>query len=64
MQELINKIMDNAGLTAEQTLRTLETIKDYVKEQYPMMAGAVDKLFESPGTGDNPKSMHADVDDY
>ena len=56
--------MNNAGLTAEQTLKALETIKDYVKEQYPMMAGAVDKLFESAGTGDNPKSMHADVDDY
>lgn len=64
MQELINKIMDNAGLTAEQTLKALETIKDYVKEQYPMMGGAVDKLFESAGSGDSPKSMHADVDDY
>jgi len=65
MQDLINKIMENAGLTAEQTMKALETIKDYVKEQYPMMGGAVDKLFESAGSSsDGPKSMHADVDDY
>ncbi len=49
MEELIQKIMTNAGLTVEQTMKTLETIKDYVKEQYPMMGGAVDKLFESAG---------------
>ena len=61
MQELINKIMDNAGISSEQTMKALETIKDYVKEQYPMMAGAVDKLFESKG---GTPSMHADADDY
>ena len=63
MQELINKIMDNAGISSEQTMKALETIKDYVKEQYPMMAGAVDKLFESKGRSGAP-SMHADADDY
>ena len=62
MKELIQKMMDNAGVSAEQAMKSLETIKDYVKEQFPMMAGAVDKLFESNG-GDAP-SMHADADDY
>ncbi len=46
MEELINKIMANAGISAEQSLKALETVKDYVKEKFPMMAGAVDKLFE------------------
>ena len=55
--------MDNAGISSEQTMKALETIKDYVKAQYPMMAGAVDKLFESKGGGNSP-SMHADSDDY
>ncbi len=64
MQELIKKIMDNVEISAGQTMKVLETIKDFVKEQYPMMAGAVDKLFESKGDeGDAPK-MHADADDY
>ena len=46
MEELINKISNNAGITDEQSLKALETVKDYVKEKFPMMAGAVDKLFE------------------
>jgi hypothetical protein len=46
MDELVNKIMSNTGISAEQSLKALETVKDYVKEKFPMMAGAVDKLFE------------------
>ncbi len=46
MEELLNKIMTNAGITAEQSRKALESVKDYVKEKFPMMAGAVDKLFE------------------
>ena len=47
MEELVNKIMQNAGITAEQSKKALESVKDYVKEKFPMMAGAVDKLFEA-----------------
>ena len=46
MEELVNKIMTNAGITADQSMKALESVKDYVKEKFPMMAGAVDKLFE------------------
>ena len=46
MEELVNKISTNAGITVEQSLKALEAVKDYVKEKFPMMAGAVDKLFE------------------
>ena len=45
MEELVNKIMTTAGITTEQSLKALEAVKDYVKEKFPMMAGAVDKLF-------------------
>ncbi len=45
MQELIDKLTQNAGISAEQATRALETIKDYVKEKYPMLGGAIDKLF-------------------
>ena len=51
MEELVNKISNSAGITAEQSMKALEAVKDYVKEKFPMMAGAVDKLFE----GDNKK---------
>ena len=46
MEELVNKISNCAGITAEQSMKALEAVKDYVKEKFPMMAGAVDKLFE------------------
>jgi len=46
MEELVYKISINAGITAEQSMKALEAVKDYVKEKFPMMAGAVDKLFE------------------
>ena len=46
MEELVNKISNSAGITAEQSMKALEAAKDYVKEKFPMMAGAVDKLFE------------------
>ena len=46
MEELVNKIMANAGISAEQSMEALESVKDYVKDKFPMMAGAVDKLFE------------------
>ena len=46
MEELVNKIMANAGISAEQSMKALEAVKDYVKDKFPMMAGSVDKLFE------------------
>ncbi len=47
MQELIDKIITNTGITAEQSVKALQTVKEYVKEKFPMMAGAVDKLFDT-----------------
>ena len=65
MQELIKKIMENAEISAGQTMKVLETIKNYVKEQFPMMGDAVDKLFDGANSsgGDAP-GMHADTEDY
>ncbi len=47
MQELIDKIVAQTGLTPEQALKTLEVVKEYVSEKFPMMAGAVDNLLGS-----------------
>ncbi len=46
MQELVEQLKEKAGLTDEQAIKSIEAIKDFVKEKFPMMAGAVDKLFE------------------
>ena len=49
MQELIDQLTAKAGLTADQATKAIATIKDFVKEKFPMMAGAVDNLL-----GDQP----------
>ncbi len=47
MHELITRLTEKAGISTEQANKALETIKDFVKEKFPMMAGAVDNLFAS-----------------
>lgn len=44
MEELITLLQQRAGISQEQAIKALDTIKDFVKEKFPMMAGAVDNL--------------------
>ena len=46
MEELLKQLQERVGINEAQAKEALETIKDFVKEKFPMMAGAVDKLFE------------------
>ena len=50
MQDLIDRLINEAGLSETQASKALETIKDYVIEKFPMMGGAVDNLFNSSGS--------------
>ena len=52
MQELINRLMENAGISEVQAAKALETIKDFVKEKFPMLGGAVDNMFGAAGKED------------
>jgi len=45
MQELIDKLKEKAGLTADQATNAIVIIKDYVKEKFPMLEGAVENMF-------------------
>lgn len=45
MQELIEKLKAEAGVTDEQAKKAIETIKNYVVEKFPMLEGAVGSLF-------------------
>ena len=47
MNELIDRITSAAGITPQQAQTAVETVASYVKEKFPMMAGAVDQLFKS-----------------
>ena len=51
MNEIIERLVKDAGLTPEQAQKAVETIADYVKEKFPMLGGAVDQLFTSGVTG-------------
>jgi hypothetical protein len=47
MQELIDKLKSEAGLTEEQAKQAIETIKTFVVEKFPMLEGAIGSLFGS-----------------
>jgi hypothetical protein len=45
MQDLIDKLKAEAGLSDDQAKKAIETIKSYVVEKFPMLEGAVGNLF-------------------
>ena len=45
MQELIDKLKSDAGLTEEQAKQAIETIKTFVVEKFPMLEGSIGSLF-------------------
>ncbi len=45
MQELIDKLKAEAGLTDEQAKQAIITIKKFVVEKFPMLEGAIDNVF-------------------
>ena len=45
MQELIDKLKSEAGLTEEQAKQAIETIEAFVVEKFPMLEGAIGSLF-------------------
>jgi hypothetical protein len=61
MEELIQKLQSVHGLSAEQSHGILNTITGYIKEKFPMVAGAVDNLFQSGTTPSAPGTTPADV---
>lgn len=45
MQELIDKLKTEAGLTDEQAKKAIAAIKNFVVEKFPMLEGAVNNVF-------------------
>ena len=46
MQELIERLKTQVGLTDEQAVQTITVIKEYAKEKMPMFSGAIDQMFD------------------
>lgn len=53
MEALVKAIQEKAGISEEQAVKALEAVKDFVVEQFPMMAGAVDNLLGSAAKDDD-----------
>lgn len=47
MNELIERLMKEAGLNQEQARKAIETIAGFVKDKFPMLGGAVDQIFSA-----------------
>ncbi len=45
MQELIEKLKAEAGLTDEQAQKAIAAMKSFVVEKFPMLEGAVNSVF-------------------
>jgi hypothetical protein len=54
MEELIKKLQENHGLTAEQSYGILNTIKEFIKEKFPMVGGAIDNLLPNDASAKTP----------
>jgi hypothetical protein len=46
MNELIDKIVAETGVTPEQAAKTLEVIKSFVTDKFPMLGGAVENILK------------------
>ena len=51
MQELIDKLKADAGVTDEQAVKVIAALKAYIIEKYPMLEGMVGTFFG--GNADN-----------
>jgi hypothetical protein len=45
MQELIQRLREKTGITDEQAQKVIEAVKEFVKEKFPMLEGAVESIF-------------------
>lgn len=45
VNELVERLKTDVNLTDEQAQKVMETIRGFVVEKYPMLAGAVNSMF-------------------
>lgn len=45
MEELLKRLKEQAALSDEQATQSIEIVKEFVKEKFPMLSDAVDKIF-------------------
>ncbi|MEO8171764.1 MAG: hypothetical protein ABI581_01725 [Sediminibacterium sp.] len=53
MNELIDRLVNEAKLTPEQAQKAVETVANFVKDRFPMLGGAVDQVFGAGNKNDD-----------
>ncbi len=52
MDELIQRLVNEAGVTPEQAKKSIESIANFVTEKFPMLGGAVNQIFAGGASDD------------
>jgi len=47
MKELISSISANTGISPDKASQVLQTVSEFIKEKYPLLAGTVDSVLET-----------------
>jgi|GEM_PF-1763998 len=50
MQELIEKLQNDHGLTQEQSSGILSTVTNFLKEKFPMIGSTLDNVMQNQGS--------------
>ncbi len=59
MNELIALLKEKAGLSDEQAIKTVHTLKDYLQGKVPpMFSGFVDKFFDGAPKSEDDSFLH------
>ena len=53
MQELIKNIAVNTGISTDKASEVLQTVSEFIKEKYPLLAGTVDSVLNLKTTNNN-----------
>jgi hypothetical protein len=54
MKELTGRLVAQTGITEAQAMQCIETVKEYIKEKFPIAAGAVDKVLGAESIENEP----------
>jgi hypothetical protein len=54
MKELTDRLVTKTGITPAQAMQCIETVKEYIKEKFPIAAGAVDKVLGAENVENEP----------
>jgi hypothetical protein len=46
MQDLIKNIATNTGISTDKASEVLQTVSDFIKEKYPLLANTVDSVLD------------------